>query len=71
MHRELDEVFGDSDRNASVDDLNQLKYLEACIKEALRLFPPVPMYAREVVQDVTIRECHIVFVLFFCLFLKI
>lgn len=34
--------------------LGKLKYLECCIKEALRLFPSVPMMTRELSADVTI-----------------
>lgn len=36
-------------------DILQLKYLECCIKEALRLFPSVAMYGRTLSEDATIR----------------
>lgn len=35
-------------------ELAELKYLECCIKEALRLFPSVPMMARQLIEDVRI-----------------
>ncbi len=42
---------GDSDREPTMDDLRDMKYLEMCIKEALRVLPTVPMIAREITED--------------------
>lgn len=56
VQQELDEVLGDVDGplNLKSDDLNQLKYLEAVIKEVNRLFPPGPTYARQLTADVNL-----------------
>ncbi|KAL7981919.1 hypothetical protein Chor_000976 [Crotalus horridus] len=54
VHNELDEVFGDSDHHITMEDLKKLRYLECVIKEALRLFPSVPFFAR-----ILNEECHI------------
>ncbi|KAF4525161.1 hypothetical protein B566_EDAN014752, partial [Ephemera danica] len=48
---ELEEVFGDSGRAPEMADLANLKYLERCVKEALRLYPSVPFIERSLKTD--------------------
>ncbi|NWR68882.1 CP4V2 protein, partial [Centropus unirufus] len=55
VHRELDEVFGNSERPVTMDDLKKLRYLECVVKEALRIFPSVPLFARTLREDCNIR----------------
>uniref|UniRef100_A0A8C8SHW4 Cytochrome P450 4V2 n=1 Tax=Pelusios castaneus TaxID=367368 RepID=A0A8C8SHW4_9SAUR len=55
VHSELDEVFGNSERPVTMDDLKKLRYLECVVKEALRLFPSVPFFARTTSEDCYIR----------------
>ncbi|XP_048243097.1 cytochrome P450 4V2-like [Haliotis rufescens] len=54
LHEELDSVFGDSEEPATMENLKDLKYLESCIKEALRLYPSVPSFARTLTDDADI-----------------
>lgn len=52
IHEELDSVFGsDADRPVTNDDIQNLTYLSCVLKEALRLYPPVPMIARQLEED--------------------
>ncbi|KAL6440485.1 hypothetical protein ACFW04_003185 [Cataglyphis niger] len=54
VHEELDTIFGDSDRPCTFQDTLEMKYLERVILESLRLFPPVPLIARKLNEDVKI-----------------
>ncbi|XP_034187069.1 cytochrome P450 4g15 [Osmia lignaria lignaria] len=54
--QELDEIFGDSDRPATFQDTLQMKYLERCLLETLRMYPPVPIIAREINTDVKLAS---------------
>lgn len=48
---ELYDIFGDSDRLPTMQDFNEMKYLERCIKETVRLYPSVPIIARQLRED--------------------
>ncbi|CAG2117895.1 unnamed protein product [Medioppia subpectinata] len=61
-HQELDAVLNASAddwvgerRMISMNELREMKYLEACIKEALRLYPSVPFVGRHLNEDTTIN----------------
>uniref|UniRef100_UPI003B75B36C cytochrome P450 4C1-like n=1 Tax=Ostrinia nubilalis TaxID=29057 RepID=UPI003B75B36C len=67
IFEELREVFGASERSATMEDLTKLRYLECCIKESMRLYPPVPFISRTLTENVKLGEyiipkgtyCHI------------
>ncbi|KAI5630976.1 cytochrome p450 domain-containing protein [Phthorimaea operculella] len=50
LYAELSEVF-EKDELVTTDHLPRLKYLDAVIKETLRLFPPVPVVTRQTDKD--------------------
>ena len=52
---EIDSVMGgDRERFPTMKELLDMKYLECCIKEGLRLYPSVPIIARQLYEDVNI-----------------
>ncbi|XP_076879046.1 cytochrome P450 4V7 [Brachyhypopomus gauderio] len=54
VQTELQEVLGPAGHRVGVEELKRLSYLECVIKESLRLFPAVPLFARRICND-----CHI------------
>lgn len=54
---EIDAVFGDDkDRSPTMQDLREMRYLEQCIKETLRLYPSVPLIARRITEDIKVGK---------------
>ncbi|CAK1549419.1 unnamed protein product [Leptosia nina] len=51
IYEELFDIFGNSDRQPTSEDLNAMKYLECCIKESLRLYPSVPLIVRYTTEE--------------------
>ncbi|XP_029474141.1 cytochrome P450 4B1-like [Rhinatrema bivittatum] len=49
---EIQEILGDRD-SVQWDDLAKLTYTTMCIKESLRLYPPVPLVIRQLIKPIT------------------
>lgn len=49
---ELNLIFGSDDREATLEDINRMDYLERFFKETLRVLPIVPIILRSVDQDI-------------------
>lgn len=56
--QELEDIFQGEDRPATMKDLGEMKYLERCIKESLRLYPSVPFISRVLNGDLELGKFH-------------
>lgn len=56
VYQEIWDIFGNSDRDITIEDLRNLRYLEMVIKETLRMFPPVAIFQRQSAIDLTIGK---------------
>ncbi|XP_050083264.1 cytochrome P450 4C1-like [Anopheles aquasalis] len=59
VHQEIDSIFNGSDRPATMQDLNEMRLLERCLKETLRLYPSVPFFGRTTSDDVNLGGYHV------------
>lgn len=55
-YEEITEILGDSDRDATHQDLLEMKYLEKVIKESLRIYPTVQFVGRKSNKDLVLKS---------------
>lgn len=48
---EINEIMPDPSEELTIKMLNDMKYLERCLKESMRLFPPVAFISRTLKED--------------------
>ena len=56
VYTEILDVVGGPEVLLTGEHLKDLRYMEMCIKETLRLFPSVPIMGRKVTNDIVIGE---------------
>jgi len=54
--QEIDDIFQKSDRQCTFADTLEMKYLERVIMETLRMYPPVPIIARQLQEEVKLAS---------------
>jgi len=58
LHEELERELGENEI-PTLDDFKRLPYTLRVLKETLRLYPPAPMYAKDVIDDDVMDGYHI------------
>ncbi|KAJ3642887.1 hypothetical protein Zmor_025636 [Zophobas morio] len=57
--QEMREVLGDIHKKPTYNELQNLKYMERCLKESLRLYPSVHFISRNLGQDLKTHTGHL------------
>lgn len=60
VQTDIDGVLEAHDGEISYESLNDMKYLECCIDETLRMYPILGMYFRTATRDYQIPETNVV-----------
>lgn len=56
MVTELNQIFKQSTRSVTYEDIHNLKYLEQVIQETWRLYPPIPLIARTARENIQLGK---------------
>ncbi|XP_052863031.1 cytochrome P450 4C1-like [Anopheles cruzii] len=60
VYEEIESAHGTDDtKPVSMQELGELKLLERCIKESLRLYPSVPFFGRTTTEDMQLGGYHV------------
>lgn len=56
VHAELQAIMPDPNTPLTSDHLERMEYTDRCIKETLRLYPPVPIVGRTVEHEMKLKD---------------
>ncbi|XP_044587730.1 cytochrome P450 4C1-like [Cotesia glomerata] len=59
VRAEIEEVLADDNGEVNFNNVKHLRYLECCIKEALRLYPSVAVISRKIQEDLVLKHCYV------------
>lgn len=54
-------MFGNSNRDPTPSEINELTYLDMVVKETLRICPSVPIISRGITEDVEVGKLNYYF----------
>ncbi|XP_059618289.1 probable cytochrome P450 6d5 [Phlebotomus argentipes] len=60
VYQEIKQVLSENDSKYSYESLRQMKFLEACMDESMRVYPPVPMLLRICTKDYQIPDTNVI-----------
>lgn len=56
MYEEITDILGDDNRDATYQELLEMKYLEKVIRETLRIYPTVQFVGRKSNTDLQLKS---------------
>ncbi|XP_054286450.1 cytochrome P450 4C1-like [Macrosteles quadrilineatus] len=59
-YKEVMDILQDDDRDATFQDLQNMKYLDKVIKETLRIYPPAQFVARNASEDLDLKNGYVI-----------
>ncbi|XP_053204179.1 cytochrome P450 4V2-like [Panonychus citri] len=59
LYQEISSVFDNNDSVNDIEKVNKCNYLDKCIKESMRLYPPIPLIARELDEPMEINSYYL------------
>ncbi|NP_001165982.1 cytochrome P450 4AB15 [Nasonia vitripennis] len=56
---ESDRILSASGGRITMTEIQQMDYIERCVKESLRLFPTAPNISRTIIKDIQLKNCMV------------